>query len=66
MNEFNVSTCKAGNAIAEFIHFAEEKDYNIATRERHLELPAEWSCLFRKFPTAPDLYFPTDLATLRQ
>jgi hypothetical protein len=66
MNEFNDSTCKAGTAIAEFIHFAEEEDYNIATPERHLELPAEWSCLFRKFSTAPDLYFPSDLATLRQ
>jgi hypothetical protein len=31
MNEFNECTCKAGNAIAEFIHFAEEMDYNIAT-----------------------------------
>jgi hypothetical protein len=31
MNEFNDCTCKAGNAIAEFVHFAEEKDYNIAT-----------------------------------
>jgi hypothetical protein len=31
MNEFNDCTCKTGDAIAEFIHFAEEMDYNIAT-----------------------------------
>jgi hypothetical protein len=31
MNEFNECTSKTGNAIAEFIPFAEEMDYNIAT-----------------------------------